>query len=69
MLSDILSAREVCDPAEVVISAWETASIKEGFIGRHLTFVPLGAVKVRPDSLEAAVLLAQVEDAPDIALA
>jgi RNA polymerase sporulation-specific sigma factor len=33
VLSDILSAREVCDPAEVVISAWETASIKEGFIG------------------------------------
>jgi RNA polymerase sporulation-specific sigma factor len=33
VLSDILSAREVCDPAEVVIAAWETASIKEGFIG------------------------------------
>lgn len=33
VLSDILAAREVCDPAEVVISAWETASIKEGFIG------------------------------------
>jgi|CZKG01.1.fsa_nt_gi hypothetical protein len=44
------------------------ATIKEGFIGRHLTFVPLGGVKVGPDSLEAAVSLAQVEDAPDIAL-
>jgi RNA polymerase sigma-H factor len=33
VLSDILAAREVCDPAEVVIAAWETASIKEGFIG------------------------------------
>ncbi len=33
VLSDILAAREVCDPAEVVISAWEAASIKEGFIG------------------------------------
>jgi RNA polymerase sporulation-specific sigma factor len=33
VLSDILAAREVCDPAEVVISAWETTSIKEGFIG------------------------------------
>jgi RNA polymerase sporulation-specific sigma factor len=31
VLSDILAAREVCDPAEVVISAWETTSIKEGF--------------------------------------
>jgi RNA polymerase sporulation-specific sigma factor len=33
VLSDILAAREICDPAEVVISAWEAASIKEGFIG------------------------------------
>jgi RNA polymerase sporulation-specific sigma factor len=33
VLSDILAAREVCDPAEVVIAAWETASITEGFIG------------------------------------
>lgn len=31
VLSDILAAREVCDPAEVVIDAWETATIKEGF--------------------------------------
>ena len=33
VLSDILAAREVCDPAEVVISAWEAATIKEGFTG------------------------------------
>jgi len=31
VLSDILAVREVCDPAEVVIAAWETSSIKEGF--------------------------------------
>jgi RNA polymerase sporulation-specific sigma factor len=31
VLSDILAARHVCDPAEIVISAWEAASIKEGF--------------------------------------
>jgi RNA polymerase sporulation-specific sigma factor len=31
VLSDILAARDVCDPAEIVISAWEAASIKEGF--------------------------------------
>ena len=43
------------------------ATIKEGFIGRHLTFVPLGGIKVGPDSLEAAVSLAQVEDAPNLA--
>ena len=43
------------------------ATIKEGFIGRHLTFVPLGGIKVGPDSLQAAVSLAQREDAPNIA--
>lgn len=32
VLADILSAREVCDPAEIVISAWETESIREGFL-------------------------------------
>ncbi|MDO8964237.1 MAG: RNA polymerase sporulation sigma factor SigH [Coriobacteriia bacterium] len=31
VLSEILSAREICDPAEVVINAWEAASIKAGF--------------------------------------
>lgn len=33
VLADILAAREVCDPAEIVISAWETVSIREGFLG------------------------------------
>lgn len=33
VLSDILAAREVCDPAEMVIDAWEAATIKEGFTG------------------------------------
>lgn len=31
VLSDILAARDVCDPADIVISAWEAATIKEGF--------------------------------------
>ena len=31
VLSEILAARDVCDPAEVVIAAWEAASIKQGF--------------------------------------
>jgi len=43
------------------------ATVKEGFISRHLTFVPLGGIKVGPDGLKAAVSRAQVEDAPDIA--
>jgi hypothetical protein len=42
------------------------ATVKEGFIGRHLTFVPLGGLKVGPDSLQAAVSKAQVKDAPNI---
>jgi hypothetical protein len=43
------------------------ATVKEGFIGRHLTFVPLGGIKVGPTSLTAVVSKAQVEDAPNIA--
>ena len=31
VLSEILAAREVCDPAELVINAWEVDSIKQGF--------------------------------------
>jgi hypothetical protein len=42
------------------------ATVKEGFIGRHLTFVPLGGVKVGPDGLQVAVARAQVQDAPNI---
>jgi RNA polymerase sporulation-specific sigma factor len=33
VLSDILAARNTRDPAEVVISAWETSSITDGFTG------------------------------------
>jgi hypothetical protein len=42
------------------------ATVKEGFIGRHLTFVPLGGVKVAPDELRVAVSKQQVTDAPNI---
>lgn len=31
VLTDILAAKEVCDPADIVISAWETDRIREGF--------------------------------------
>ncbi|HTA35449.1 MAG TPA: PRC-barrel domain-containing protein, partial [Solirubrobacteraceae bacterium] len=39
------------------------ATVKEGFIGRHLTFVPLGGITVGPDELRVAVTKAQVQDA------
>lgn len=42
------------------------ATVKEGFIRRHLTFVPLGGLKVGPDDLQAAVTKEQVESAPNI---
>jgi uncharacterized protein YrrD len=43
------------------------ATVKEGLIGRHLTFVPLGGITVGPDELRVAVTKAQVQDAPNIA--
>ncbi len=43
-------------------------TVKEGFIGRHLTFVPLVGVEVGPDELKAAVLKEQVKSAPDLDL-
>lgn len=43
-------------------------TVKEGFIGRHLTFVPLLGVEVGPDQLRAAVLKDQVKSAPDLDL-
>jgi len=42
------------------------ATVKEGFIGRHLTFVPLGGVQVGPDDLRVTVTAEQVRSAPDI---
>jgi uncharacterized protein YrrD len=44
------------------------ATVKEGFIGRHLTFVPLGGITVGPDDLRVAVTRDQVQDAPNIEL-
>lgn len=42
------------------------ATVKEGFIGRHLTFVPLGGIQIGPDDLQVAVSRDQVRSAPDI---
>ena len=41
-------------------------TVKEGFIGRRLTFVPLGGIKVGPDELQVAVTREQIKDAPNI---
>jgi sporulation protein YlmC with PRC-barrel domain len=42
------------------------ATVKEGFISRHLTFVPLGGITVGPDELRVVVSKQQVESAPNI---
>jgi sporulation protein YlmC with PRC-barrel domain len=41
-------------------------TVKEGRIGRHLTFVPLGGATIGPDNLQVTVTKDQVKDAPDI---
>jgi PRC-barrel domain len=43
-------------------------TVKEGLIGRHLTFVPLAGATYAPDSLQVAVSKEQVKNAPNIAL-
>jgi uncharacterized protein YrrD len=43
-------------------------TVKEGLIGRHLTFVPLGGITIGPDNLQLPVSSEQVRDAPDLAL-
>ena len=43
-------------------------TVKEGFIGRHLTFVPLAGVTLGPDHLQVAVSAASVKTAPNIEL-
>ncbi len=42
------------------------ATVKEGFISRHLTFVPLGGIKIGPEELQVAVTRQQVQEAPNI---
>jgi uncharacterized protein YrrD len=43
-------------------------TVKEGFIGRHLTFVPLTGIVIGPDNLQVPVTKEQVSSAPNIAL-
>jgi uncharacterized protein YrrD len=42
------------------------ATVKEGIIGRHLTFVPLGGIQVGPDDLQVEATKESVRTAPDI---
>jgi hypothetical protein len=42
------------------------ATVKEGLINRHLTFVPLAGAKIGPDALQVAATKEQVRAAPNI---
>lgn len=53
---------------DVETDAPKFATVKEGFLHRHLTFVPLVGLEVGPDELRADVLKSQVESAPDLEL-
>lgn len=44
------------------------ATVKEGLIGRHLTFVPLSGITLGPDHLQVTVSKEQVKSAPNIEL-
>ena len=44
------------------------ATVKEGLIGRHLTFVPLTEVTIGPDSLQVSASKAEVKGAPTLEL-
>jgi PRC-barrel domain len=41
-------------------------SVKEGFVGRQLTFVPLDGSTLTPDSLQVTVSKEEVHQAPNI---
>ena len=44
------------------------ATVKEGFIGRHLTLVPLIGITIGPDNVQVPVTREQVKSAPNIPL-
>ena len=43
-------------------------TVKEGLLGRHLTFVPLAGLTLGPDALQMTVTREQVKSAPNIEL-
>jgi hypothetical protein len=44
------------------------ATVKEGLIGRHLTFVPLRGIQIGPDALALPIAKRDMRSAPNIAL-
>jgi hypothetical protein len=44
------------------------ATVKEGLIGRHLTFVPLTEVTLGPNDLQVSASRAEIKDAPNLDL-
>jgi hypothetical protein len=52
--------------ADVETDVPQFGTVKEGFLDRHLTFVPLMGIHVGPDYLQAEVTEAQVRSAPDL---
>ena len=43
-------------------------TVKEGLIGRHLMFVPLGGIEIGPDNLRVRASKEKVKEAPNIEL-
>ena len=43
-------------------------TVKEGRIGRHLTFVPLAGITIGPDNLQVTISKEEVKTAPNIEL-
>jgi hypothetical protein len=44
------------------------ATVKEGLLGRHLTFVPLTGITIGPDNLQVSASKAEVKGAPNLDL-
>jgi uncharacterized protein YrrD len=51
---------------DVETDAPQFGTVKEGLIGRHLTFVPLVGIQIGPNDLQVTVTKDQVRSAPDI---
>jgi uncharacterized protein YrrD len=45
--------QDVC--VDVETDEPQFATVKEGFLDRHLTFVPVGGLQIRPDDLQVTV--------------
>ena len=44
------------------------ATVREGFFGRHLTFVPLAGIRIGPDDLQVSASKELVRSAPNLEL-